>query len=518
MNLRHALEYLQSGFSIIPLRGPKYARGSSDEEKSGDAKAPLIPWTEFRRRKPTEDEVRSWFERWPEANIGIVTGEISGVVVVDFDSEEAIEWARREGLLETALVSTGKGIHAYYLYPSGKKIGNSVDLNGMKIDIRGEGGYAVAPPSIHPSGSVYKWIRKMNLAPFPSVFLNGSKTGRTATDLRPLYRGVRRGTRNDALARLCGSWVRDGLSLEECLDMARTWNMRNDPPLDDVEVERTVRSIFQRDSAHNPLERYLFHEKNLLRLPLFVHARDRIHRVEPIVWTEEKPSMKREWTVIPSTLGLPGPFDEDVFMAINRILSEKPQPITNPVDMGSLSEIAQIIGYNDSGRNLALIKESIMRISSLTLKSKSVFYDAGKGRFVTIVFHVIDRAFFTGDTGEDGETVRTTLLWFNPVYLNNINAGYVSSIDYGKYFSLRTYLARGIYRILAPLANSSVPVTLTYRTLAGKLQIEVERFLSCIRRQLDRAHRELLEAGIIRTVTFRVRKDTVLISYSLNRD
>ena len=77
-----ALEYLERGWSIIPVR-------VSGEEK----KIPLIRWREFQERAPTEEEVRKWFSVWPDAGLALITGHISKVYIVDCDNQEAIDKA-----------------------------------------------------------------------------------------------------------------------------------------------------------------------------------------------------------------------------------------------------------------------------------------------------------------------------------------------------------------------------------------------------------------------------------------
>ena len=137
-----ALEYLTKGLSVIPLQ-PK-------------GKKALIGWTEFQNRKATEKEVDAWFSQWPEANIGIVTGKVSRIIVIDVDSEEAMKLVKNKNMPETPMVKTSKGYHFYCKYKEGvRNFQTRADLPG--IDLRAEGGYVVAPPSIHESGHIYSW-------------------------------------------------------------------------------------------------------------------------------------------------------------------------------------------------------------------------------------------------------------------------------------------------------------------------------------------------------------------------
>lgn len=243
--LDYALWYVSKRLSVIPLM-------------LKDKKPAIETWKLFQTHKPTVDNLKVWFGDNSENNIGIVTGSISGIAVVDFDSPEAVEFARNNGFPPTPLVRTYKGYHAYYRYKEGvRNFQKRDDLPG--IDLRGDGGYVVAPPSIHPSGIQYQWVEgkgldDISLAELPEIIL--AKSPDNKTPLKELYRGVPKGLRNDSLARLVGSWVNDGLSYEECLDFAYLWNEKNNPPeTDSKKIKSTVRSIFethQRELSYCP--------------------------------------------------------------------------------------------------------------------------------------------------------------------------------------------------------------------------------------------------------------------------
>ena len=145
-----ALEYLDYGWAVIPI--------------SPDTKKPLIKWGHYidDNVMPTEDEVYDWFEKWPNANIAILTGEMSGLIVVDCDNENAVDEAKKYGLTSTPIsVRTKKGWHFYFKFPKGSGwIKNRVgaDGNGRDwprvdgLDLRGSKGYVLAPPSKN-----YQW-------------------------------------------------------------------------------------------------------------------------------------------------------------------------------------------------------------------------------------------------------------------------------------------------------------------------------------------------------------------------
>jgi hypothetical protein len=240
--LEWAQFFVSKGFSVIPLMP--------------ETKRPAIRWKEFQRRKPTSFELEQWFKH-SENNIAIVTGEISGITVVDLDSQRAIDFARDQKFPKTPIVKSSKGAHLYYKYlPGTRNFQKRDELSD--IDLRSDGGYIVAPPSIHPSGTPYRWdqghgLDDLDFAPLPKIFLKNIESPKqSVNDLR---NGVQKGNRNNSLARLVGSWIAKGGSYDACLAMAHAWNRNNRPPLNDAEVERTVKSIFtthEREKVSKP--------------------------------------------------------------------------------------------------------------------------------------------------------------------------------------------------------------------------------------------------------------------------
>jgi len=218
-------------FSVIPI--------------AVDSKKPAIEWKEYQQRKPTEEELKKWFLE-NDYNIGIVTGAISGIAVVDLDSKKAIEFSKKNNFPKTPYVKTGKGFHLYFKYQNGvRNFQKRPDLKD--IDLRADGGYVIAPPSIHPkTKKPYEWKiipGEIDYAKLPEIILQKPQQ---KSQLAELYKGVPEGERNNTLTRLVGSWVSDGLSYEECLENALLWNSKNSPPLPEKEIETTVKSIFEK--------------------------------------------------------------------------------------------------------------------------------------------------------------------------------------------------------------------------------------------------------------------------------
>jgi hypothetical protein len=244
---RAALDYATRRWSVIPL-APR-------------EKKPLVSWTEFQHRHANEDEIRAWFRHWPSANVGIVTGAVSDLIVIDVDvhhdGEESLATLQRtHGDLPATIgaLTGGGGRHVYLRHPGGL-VHNMVGLVAG-IDVRGDGGLVVAPPSIHPSGRAYRWHPshgpdEITLADVPDWLLALIQRGKAqhpshpAAYWRALVRdGVGQGRRNDTIASFAGHLLWHGVDAKVAEELLICWNqIRCRPPLDVEEVARTVESI-----------------------------------------------------------------------------------------------------------------------------------------------------------------------------------------------------------------------------------------------------------------------------------
>lgn len=165
--LQAAFDYVEKyGFSVIPI-------------KPGD-KRPLVKWEEFQKRKPTRTEMMSWWASNPKANIGIVTGEISNLFVVDFDkyAQDYDEEKAREIIPDSTITPTATtprgGQHLYFNNPAGNDY--SIKARILPgIDYRGNGGFVVAPPSVNGNGKPYAWVNGLGLD-VPRADLPGALT------------------------------------------------------------------------------------------------------------------------------------------------------------------------------------------------------------------------------------------------------------------------------------------------------------------------------------------------------
>ncbi len=260
-----ALTYASFGFAVLPLH-------SAQQDKLCACRRPdcqnvgkhPIPPNGLHAATRDPEVIARWWREHPEANLGIRTGRDSGIVVVDVDprhagEESLMQIERRYGRLpETPEAITGSGgRHFFFRHPGNADIRNATALGGFPgIDLRGDGGYVVAVPSVHQSGRTYEWeissgLGELELVPLPRSIID-LQTGERRSDgavgprrSASLDSGrIVEGQRNTVLTSLAGSMRRRGMSsreIEAALDV--TNRERCVPPLPRDEVGRIVASV-----------------------------------------------------------------------------------------------------------------------------------------------------------------------------------------------------------------------------------------------------------------------------------
>jgi len=237
-----ALAYAKLGYTVFPC----YPRTKRPRIRGGKG---------FKGATTNPEKIREWWGIDAQSNIGLVPGS-AGHIVIDVDGEEGRANAERLGLLPltTRAVVTRRGFHLYFVHPGGK-IGNG--KLGVGLDVRADGGYVMAPPSIHPSGGEYAWVdESAPILPLPKhiakMLLGGKGDGIGAAGIE------REGGRNHALASHLGGLRRKGMEEPELIAAALEFNRTHcDPPLSDREARSVAKSIAKYPPAFASLEEAL---------------------------------------------------------------------------------------------------------------------------------------------------------------------------------------------------------------------------------------------------------------------
>ncbi len=203
-------------------------------------------------------QIAEWWRLYPDANIGIATGK--GLLVIDIDPRSGGSLDALNAVVElppTAILRTGGGgLHLYFSYDPALTIRNSASRLAPGIDIRGENGYVVAPPSIHASGNRYRWDKRGGYTPAPDALLHllmekthpvtketPQSTSLPSRETPQSSIFVTEGKRNATLVSLAGSLRNQGANEEALLIVLRAMNKGCcQPPLSDEEVRQICKS------------------------------------------------------------------------------------------------------------------------------------------------------------------------------------------------------------------------------------------------------------------------------------
>lgn len=257
-SLDAAMRYLGRGMSVIPVNSVNKGKCTCRKECASPGKHPVIPsWKVYQDRRPTDEEIRGWFTRYRFAGVGIVTGAVSGIIVLDADGAEGIESLDGMEIPLTPAAVTGSGGRHYYFRHPGMEVRNFTRrLPGL--DLRGDGGYVVAPPSRHASGHQYYWMQgrapwETPLAECPDWLLElcqGSQTcptrqtSPTKSAICSSKSEIGEGSRHSSLVSYAGSLRHRGCTQAEIEPVLLEMNTnRCSPPLPEEEVRAIARSM-----------------------------------------------------------------------------------------------------------------------------------------------------------------------------------------------------------------------------------------------------------------------------------
>ena len=252
-----ALRYAKLGLAVIPLRP--------------HGKIPIFG--EWQKIASTDQQLVSrWWAQNPDCNVGIATGTKSNCFVLDVDiakggQESFDELTSRHGRFPNTWqqITGSGGFHLFFRWPT-FTVHNAADLL-PGIDIRGEGGQVVAPPSIHACGNTYQWdgvseIEDTPLAEAPEWLLDmlQGRTARITPTLEAVGERIPTGTRHKVLVSMAGTMRRMGLNGSEILAALTQVNNRCEVPKEAAQLQQIAESMMR----YQPSDRDLFKTANQL--------------------------------------------------------------------------------------------------------------------------------------------------------------------------------------------------------------------------------------------------------------
>nr|WP_288976580.1 bifunctional DNA primase/polymerase [uncultured Blautia sp.] len=260
---KYALAYAKMGLAVFPV----CAWGSNPN----DFKRPLTGKGLIEATTDPET-IKKWWKKWPKANIAIATGSRSGgIIVIDLDvkEEKGIDgretlrsWEKEHGNLQDSTwlaITGGGGYHIFYQTEREVFCDRDIFRDNSGVDIRGEGGYVVAPPSLHFNGQRYQWEYSPDEFVLAEAdervfeFISAGKKDEVDKGKFSSPAVIPEGTRDDTIFKLACSLQAKGLSDEAILAAALTENAEKcQPPLTEKEVETKVKSALKYNKGTTP--------------------------------------------------------------------------------------------------------------------------------------------------------------------------------------------------------------------------------------------------------------------------
>ena len=244
---QQALNMVEDGLSVFPL----HPNGKRPLTRQG-----------FKDASSSPEQTARWWGQSPSANIGLPTGVVNGIVVVDVDvkdgkaGEDSLKALQQDhGAFLTRTIQTPTGGYHFYFSSSDPEIGNRTAMR-EGIDIRGNGGYVVAPGSVI-DGSAYQVIVDEEIVPLPASLsdevkgmVQGDPEKRVQSpDLVDALNGVEAGQRNDLLFKMAARYRGKGLDYREAESLIYSAASNCTPPMKQSEALQCLRSAYGRYEA-----------------------------------------------------------------------------------------------------------------------------------------------------------------------------------------------------------------------------------------------------------------------------
>jgi plasmid replication initiation protein len=246
-------------------------------------------------------------------------------------------------------------------------------------------------------------------------------------------------------------------------------------------------------------------ESNLEEYPLFA-VKTRNRKEDQLVFErrrqgENEAELVQRWEVEPpAKLGMPGPFDQDVYLAVLQLLEVRGGMPRDGVLHFSLYEIRDILGWTASGNTYEKIRQSLRRISSTTLTSENAFYNKAEERFLSDTFQIWSVHFSRTRRGKNVRERHT--LRFHPIFIRNYITQYLKGLDAEFYWSLPSPLAKRLYRLVDHQRDGGLSWKTDLFALRQQIPLSNYSYPSEIKRALEPAHEELGERGFLSGIEY----------------
>lgn len=210
-------------------------------------------------------------------------------------------------------------------------------------------------------------------------------------------------------------------------------------------------------------------------------------------------AMRKEWTVIPSSEHGPlGPTDQDVFVAVQQLISQRGgMPEDGELEFG-FSELLNILRWKPHGNNYRTLRTSLARIKQTTFRSSDAFYHEESKSYISDEFSIWDVKFRKTESRRGRSTSHKII--FGKLFLQSWLARYIKGLDAAIYHELSSAVAKRLYRLIDIKRNGSLYWDCDLKELARQIPLSHGKYPSYIAQKLSRPHEELIRQGFLKDV------------------
>ncbi len=213
--------------------------------------------------------------------------------------------------------------------------------------------------------------------------------------------------------------------------------------------------------------------------------------------------MQQSWVVRAAHgRGLPGRYDQDVYVALMQLIDAKGLPPDGWVSF-SVYELVELMGKRHSGREYGQVRESLQRLATTSVESKNAFYHKGRKAYISDTFSLLTEVKLAEYEGIAGERKDRNRVHLSQYFVDSYRANYLKHIDARFYWSLSSPIAKRLYRLVDKKRGGRKSWEVELFSLKSRIPLSDYRYASKIKEKLAPAHEELISKGFLKSVAYR---------------
>jgi plasmid replication initiation protein len=213
--------------------------------------------------------------------------------------------------------------------------------------------------------------------------------------------------------------------------------------------------------------------------------------------------MQQSWVVRAAHgRGLPGRYDQDVYIALMQLIDAKGLPEDGWVSF-SVYELVELMGKRHSGREYGQVRDSLQRLATTSVESKNAFYHKGRKAYISDTFSLLTDVKLAEYEGIAGERKDRNRVHLSQYFVDSYRANYLKHIDAGFYFSLSSPIAKRLYRLIDKKRSGRRSWEVELFSLKSRIPLSDYKYVSKVKEKLAPAHEELIAKGFLKGVSYR---------------